>query len=396
MKVAFIGDRLGLATGGNWYISRVAGELASLGVEVTLITLLPPQDISWPSNLRIISRTVDFSFGQTPDKNGIKSFFHSRLAAVTQLKKLIREPYDILYSVGGPSNIVNYLCQKGPVKPRVSMAALFHLFRQAPGHQFLINPETYRKPFQTFYHSWGDHLAKRFFVVTVSEFWRQKLIARGFSKEKIKVIPVGADWEDWPQIPTEEAKEKLGVSGRFVVYTSPFRLNKGILNVLKAVDILKEEHPELLAIVTGVTDHQTRERVGQFIRGQHLEDHFQYAGLVPREQLPLYYQASDVVALASLEEEGWGITLLEGMMSGKPVIGSSMGALIELVQDRGFLLKENTPQELARVIDKLIQSPELRLEMGRAGSLYSRQFSYSAAARSHLSFFEELLAGKSS
>lgn len=391
MKIAFLGDRLGLATGGNLYISRVAEELTKLGVEVTLITLLPPRDIAWSSGLRIISKTVDFSFGQRPDKHRIKSFFHSRLAAVTQLKKLVREPYDILYSVGGPSNIVNTLCQKGPYRPRVSMAALFHLFRQVPHHKFWITPETYQKPFQTLYHLRGDHLAKRFFVVTVSEFWREKLITRGFSEEKVKVIPVGADWEDWPGISSEEAKKELGLSGRFVIYTSPLRLNKGIMNVLKAVDLLKEKHPELLVLATGVTDRQTQHQVGQFIRKRQIDRHFHYAGLVPRGNLPLIYGASDTVVLASKEEEGWGITLLEGMISGKPVIGSPRGALTELVQGRGIVLQENTVQDLAGAIEKLIESPEMRDRLGRSGGLYARQFSYPAAARAHLRLFEELL-----
>jgi glycosyltransferase involved in cell wall biosynthesis len=391
MKIAFIGDRLGLATGGNWYIARVAEELAALGVDVTLITLVPPRDIPWPSSLRIISKNVDFSFGQRPGKGRLKSFFQSRLAAVTQLKKLIQEPYDILYSVGGPSNIVNHLCQSGPYRPRVSVAALFHLFRQVPYYQFLVNPDTYLKPFQTLYHSLGDHLAKRFFVITVSEFWRQKLIQRGFVEEKIKVVPVGADWVNSPKLSMVEAKKKLGFSGRFVLYTSPFRLNKGIINGLNSLKLLKETYPELLVIATGVTDHQTQHQVKQFIRENHLENYFQYAGLVPRDQLPLYYSASDVVVLVSLEEEGWGITLLEGMIAGKPVIGSPMGALTELVQDRGILLKKNTPQDLALAVEQLIKSPELRDQLGQAGSLYARQFSYQAAAQVHLKLFEELL-----
>jgi glycosyltransferase involved in cell wall biosynthesis len=313
------------------------------------------------------------------------------LAAVTQLKKLIQEPFDILYSVGGPSNIVNHLCQSGPYRPRVSVTALFHLFRQVPYYQFLVNPDTYLKPFQTLYHSLGDHLAKRFFVITVSEFWRQKLIQRGFVEEKIKVIPVGADWGDIPKPSMEEAKNKLGFSGRFVLYTSPFRLNKGIMNVLNSMKLLKETYPELLVVATGVTDHQTQNQVKHFILENHFENNFQYAGLVPREKLPLYYSASDVVVLVSLEEEGWGITLLEGMIAGKPVIGSPMGALTELVQDRGILLKKNTAQDLALAVEQLIQSPELRDQLGQAGSLYARQFSYQAAAQAHLKLFEELL-----
>jgi glycosyltransferase involved in cell wall biosynthesis len=57
-------------------------------------------------------------------------------------------------------------------------------------------------------------------------------------------------------------------------------------------------------------------------------------------------------------------------------------------------LKENTVQDLAQAIERLIQSPGLREEMGRAGQGYARQFSYQAAARSHLELFEDLIAGK--
>jgi glycosyltransferase involved in cell wall biosynthesis len=391
MKIAFLGDRLGLATGGNLYVARVAEELAALGMEVTLITLVPPRDIPWPSTLQVISKTVDFSFGQRPEKGRIKSFLYSRLAAVTELKKLIRVPYDILYSVGGPSNIVSHLCQKGPFKPKLSIAVLFHLFRQVPYHQFLINPDTYTRPFQTLYHVAGDHLAKRFFVITVSEFWRQRLIRRGFAEEKIAVIPVGADGVDWPVIAQEEAKKELGFPGRWVIYTSPLRLNKGIMNVLKAVHQLKNKFPSLLVLATGVTDHQTQQQVQRFVLEHHMENHFRYVGLVPRARLPIHYAASDVVVLASLEEEGWGITLLEGMMAGKPVIGSPRGALPELVGNSGILLEKNTPQDLALAVEQLIRSPELRDRLSRAGPPHARQFSYQAAARAHLSLFEKLL-----
>ncbi len=391
MKVAFIGDRLGLATGGNLYVARVAEELAALGIEVTLITLVPPQDIPWSDNLRILSRNVEFSFGQRPGKGRIGPFFHSRLAAVTELKKLIREPYDILYSVGGSSNIVNYLCQKSPQAPRVSLAVIHHLFRQVPYRKFMISADTYRKPFQTFYQMLGDHFSKRFSIVTVSEFWREKLIARGFSKDKITIIPNGVDRQDWSAYSPEEAKKELNLSGLFVVYTSPLRLKKGIMNVLKASRSLIDRYPELMVIVTGVDNERTQKEVHSFINQYKMTDHFRYDGLIPRNRLPLYYAAADAVVLASVEEEGWGVTLLEGMMAGRPVICSPLGAMPELVKDKGIILKENTPQQLAQALEQLMENRELRDRLGKAGPPYAAQFNFQSAARAHLELFEELL-----
>jgi glycosyltransferase involved in cell wall biosynthesis len=392
LRVAFLGDRLGLATGGNLYVARVAAELARQGVEVSLITLVPPQDIAWDPTLRVISRTVDFTFGRSPEKGKGLSFLQAKWAAVGELKKLVREPYDILYSVGGPSNIVNQLCRSGPFRPRASVAAVFHLFRQVPWPRFLLTADTYRKPFQTIYHSWGDYLAKGFEgVVTVSEYWRLELLSRGFKADRVRVIPVGADPRDWPVPDTLTAKKELGLADRSVIYTSPLRLGKGALQVLQAAKALSERFPRVLIMATGVTDKQTQEQVQQFLETNHFQGNFRYDGIVPRDRLPLYHAAADVVVLASQEQEGWGIFLLEGMLTGRPVVCTPLGAMPELVGDRGIILKKNTVEDLTRALERLLSSPELRERLGRAGRDFAAGFSYEAAAKAHVGLFEELV-----
>lgn len=391
MRVAFLGDRLGLATGGNLYVARVASELSRLGVEVSLITLVPPEDIPWDPALRLVSSPAEFTFGVRPEGRRWTSFLQAKLAAVRDLKKLVREPYDVLYSVGGPSNIVNHLCQGGPFRPRASVAAVFHLFRQVSYPRFLLSPETYTRPFQTVYHTWGDALARRFPVVTVSNYWRERLIARGFQPDRIRVIPVGAETRDWPVLDPEAAKRELDLAGRLVVYTSPLRLNKGILQVLEALRKLKDRFPQMIVIATGVTDARTRERVERFVGRHGLQGHFRYDGVVSRERIPWYHYAADVVVLASQEEEGWGIFLLEGMGAGKPVVCTPLGAMPELVGKWGIILERNTVEDLTHTLARLLDSPDLREELGRAGRDHARSFSYQTAAKAHLDLFETLL-----
>jgi glycosyltransferase involved in cell wall biosynthesis len=310
------------------------------------------------------------------------------------LQELIQEPYDILYSVGGPSNIVNHLCRKGPYRPRASVAIIHHLFRQKPFSRFLFDREVYLKPFQTVYHLYGDFLAKDFFVVTVSEYWKKKLVSRGYPEKKIRVIPNGADFQDWPHLAPVEARKRLGLwegANKFVIYTNPLLIKKGVLHLLEAVKILSRRHPDLVVLTTGRTDRETQAKVGRFLKENRLEGHFHYAGLVSREELPFYYLASDVVALLSQEEEGWGITLLEGMISGKPVLCSPLGAMPELVEGTGLVLKENSVGELVKVLEGLLDSPELRARLAAAGPLRAARFSYRAAAEAHLDFFRGIL-----
>ena len=98
-----------------------------------------------------------------------------------------------------------------------------------------------------------------------------------------------------------------------------------------------------------------------------------------------------MTVLASQEEEGWGIFLLEGMLSGKPVVCTPMGAMPELVGDRGIVLRENTVEDLNRGLEQLLASPEQRQRLGRAGRAFAAGFSYPAAAKAHLELFMELL-----
>ena len=142
-----------------------------------------------------------------------------------------------------------------------------------------------------------------------------------------------------------------------MVYTSPLRLNKGILQVLQAVRLIRDRFPEVLVLATGVTDRQTQEQVRRFLTEHRLQDFFRYDGVVPREEVPWYHYAADMTVLASQEEEGWGIFLLEGMLSGKPVVCTPLGAMPELVGDRGVVLKRNTVDDLAGALEGLLGLP---------------------------------------
>src|SRR5919198_85514 len=78
--------------------------------------------------------------------------------------------------------------------------------------------------------------------------------------------------------------------------------------------------------------------------------------------------------------EGFGLSALEAMASGLPVVASAVGGLNELVEDgvTGFLVPPRDPRELADRIDRLLRSSELRIGMGaaaraRASAMFSRE-----------------------
>jgi glycosyltransferase involved in cell wall biosynthesis len=91
-----------------------------------------------------------------------------------------------------------------------------------------------------------------------------------------------------------------------------------------------------------------------------------------------YYSVMDVLAVASIGEEGMPLVALEALQRGVPVIASRLGGLPELVQDgiNGLLIPPNDPKALACALERLAGDPALLRQLGaRAHSTIDERFS---------------------
>ncbi len=107
-----------------------------------------------------------------------------------------------------------------------------------------------------------------------------------------------------------------------------------------------------------------------------LEGSVVFAGSVSEDLLPQYYAACDLFVLPSRDSsEGYGLALLEAMATRKPVIGSRVGGIVDVIQDQitGILVQPNEPTALANAILNLLRNNELRLRMGGAARRFAEQ-----------------------
>ncbi|MBA6412706.1 TIGR03088 family PEP-CTERM/XrtA system glycosyltransferase [Parahaliea sp. F7430] len=105
-------------------------------------------------------------------------------------------------------------------------------------------------------------------------------------------------------------------------------------------------------------------------------------------------RAMDVFVLPSLAE-GVSNTLLEAMASGLPVIATRVGGNPELVsdEDNGLLVPVDDSEALAQAILRLIDSAQLRQQMGQSGTRFVREnFSWPQTVAQYLALYDELLA----
>jgi glycosyltransferase involved in cell wall biosynthesis len=99
-----------------------------------------------------------------------------------------------------------------------------------------------------------------------------------------------------------------------------------------------------------------------------LEQQIRFTGAVPHQQLPDYYRQADILINPSLSEAS-GVSLLEAMAMGLPVIGARIGGMPDNIEagKTGLLVEPDNASALAQAIAQLLADNELRASMGRAG-----------------------------
>ena len=117
-----------------------------------------------------------------------------------------------------------------------------------------------------------------------------------------------------------------------------------------------------------------------------LGDEVVVPGVVPMADLPLWYNAADLFVYPS-RYEGFGMPVLEAMACGTPVVTTRAAALAEVAGSACVLVKPDDVDELAEALSALAGSPQRRAELGAAGLVRAREFSWSQSARSTLDIY---------
>jgi len=230
-------------------------------------------------------------------------------------------------------------------------------------------------------------LVERF--LTVSRFSADQL---GVPAERTRVIYGGAD----PRRFGPDADELRGG----VLYLGRITPHKGLDRLLRALP------PGASLTVAGSTGHDRRppERdYPRLLRRLAADRDVRFAGPVDEDELPRLYRRAAVFVLPTVERtcygrdvaitELLGLSVLEAMASGTPVVASRTGGLPEVVRDgeTGFLVTPGDLDELRDRLDALLRDPALARRMGRAArTLVLDRFTWEHTAQRCLAAYVEL------
>lgn len=207
----------------------------------------------------------------------------------------------------------------------------------------------------------------------------------GVAQERITVIPEAAS----PDLqPDEEGVAAGMVHDRFGI-EGPYFFNIGGLDVRKNVPLLVEsfadalsELPEAMSLVIAGQAHSGNTRmfppVEPVIRARGLQGRVHLLGRVSDDDRRILLQAA-MACVTPSTYEGFGLTPLEAMACGTPVIAADSSSFPEVIGEAGMLIE---PERVAitRAMIRLAGAPHLQNGLAAAGLERARQFSWSRAA----------------
>jgi rhamnosyl/mannosyltransferase len=196
---------------------------------------------------------------------------------------------------------------------------------------------------------------------------------------RTSVVPLGISTEALARVSPEEvaslrARFAAGRSGPGSPPTRgsrPLLVSVGRLRYYKGLDVAIRAMRGVDATLLIVGSGPMAAEWTNLVRRLGLSDRVVFAGEVPDAELPAYFHAADIyVSSASHRSEAFGISLLEAMACGKPLVSTELGTGTSFVNrhgETGLVVPANDPERLADAILRLLASPGERERMGRAG-----------------------------
>jgi len=187
----------------------------------------------------------------------------------------------------------------------------------------------------------------------------QELLRMGVPRSRISVIPSGVNAStfrpDGPAEPRGAAPRILSV-GRMVE-------RKGFQDVIAALRTV----PRAELVILGGPVEPLYARLRSYANACAVGDRVRFAGAVPREDTPRWYRSADVLVTAPWYEP-FGLTPLEAMGCGVPVVATAVGGLTDTVVDgvTGVLVPPRDPRALGAALRGLLNDRMRRLAYGTA------------------------------
>ncbi len=379
-----IADLGGVDSGGqNVYVAQLSTRLARLGNQVDIFTRKDrpdqPEILEWQTGIRIIfvpagpaefvpkeelssylddfsSYVIDFFQSQPEPYHLVHANFWMSAVVATEIKRVIGTPFVVTFHALGKVRRIHQGQNDG-----------------FPDSRFL-----------------AEEIAIKEASSIIAECPQEKedlLQLYNADPSKIVIIPGGFDPEEMCPVDKRAAREELNLpeNEHIVLQLGRMVPRKGVDNAIRGfARLVKTQNISgRLVIVGGASDQPDfrndpeMRRLRSIAAKEGISDLVIFAGRKSREMLKFYYGAADVFVTTPWYEP-FGITPVEAMACGTPVIGSNVGGIKYTILDgeTGYLIPPNDPDTLSQRLAYLLSKPKTLKKMSEQAILRANSFTW--------------------
>lgn len=202
-------------------------------------------------------------------------------------------------------------------------------------------------------------------VRVISERLRRRVRDLGVPKEKITKVPIYSDIQHFLETPPSfNLHQTYGEYRAIVLSIGRLEPEKNYHTLIRAFSRVLKEQPDTLLLIAG--SGRERERLLGLVRSLDLDRNVK---ILPwARDVVSYYKTCDVYVQPSLYE-GWGLSVIEALASGAPVVMTDVGCAGEIIRDgeTGLVVPPNDKDALATAISRMLGDGELRKRLGNSG-----------------------------
>jgi len=227
-------------------------------------------------------------------------------------------------------------------------------------------------------------------IIAISKQTKSDLVRfLNISPDKISVIYQGCNsgfWDNYSDEFHRQVRTKYGLPDKYLLYVGTIEERKNLLGIVKAVHLKNIKYP---VVVIGRKVELYYRMVQDYVKAHNL-DNFIFLQDILNIELPVIYQNAVCFIYPSFFE-GFGIPLLEALISRTPVITSKGGCFAEAAGPGSMYIDPYNPEEIGEAILKVIDSKDLREKMINEGSEYVNKFRDEIITDSYLKLCHSLL-----
>lgn len=233
-------------------------------------------------------------------------------------------------------------------------------------------------------------------IISISNFITNRVQEINLQQQKCKTVHNAIDCQQFHQaVPMPRESYGLSDMDIVIVYSGRLTEEKGILQLIQAIKRL-QAIPNLKLLIIGASSYGKDKHPTPFIEqlnkeSEAIKNRVVYTGFIDYQQVPSILKMSDIAAVPSMWEEPFGLTVIEAMAAGLPLITTRSGGIPEICEGIATIVERETiVEDLAKAILDLYHHPEMRQQMSAASLERSKRFDKETYAKNFFTALENI------